>query len=153
MEFALITLSPFKRRLTYVTVFEILAVVFSTLILMNLSNSEAQDSLPVAIMVSATAVIWNYTYNTLFEMWEHRHQVMNRSLRLRCFHAIGFEGGLILFCLPIYMLWYGVGVWEAFIMESILLAFFLVYTFLFTLCFDKLFTLPQHSLPNTASKA
>lgn len=140
----MITLSPFKRRLVYVTVFEILAVIFSTLILMALSGSDAHDSLPVAIMVSFTAVVWNYIYNSLFEMWERRNHVMDRSIRLRCFHALGFEAGLILFCLPIYMLWYNVGVWEAFIMESILLAFFLVYTFVFTWFFDKLFTLPQH---------
>lgn len=142
----MITLSPFKRRLVYVTVFEILAVIFSTSILMVLSGSDAQGSLPVAVMVSVAAVIWNYVYNTLFEIWERRNQVMQRTVRIRCFHAIGFEAGLILLCLPIYMLWYSVGVWEAFVMESILLAFFLVYTFLFTLCFDKIFTLPQHAI-------
>lgn len=152
MEFTLITLSPFKRRLVYVAVFEVLAVIFSTAILMGLSGSDAQDSLPVAIMVSAAAVIWNYIYNTLFESWERRNHVMNRTVVIRCFHAIGFEGGLILICLPIYMLWYSVGVWEAFVMESVLLAFFLIYTFLFTLCFDKIFTLPQHTI-TSASEA
>ena len=110
---------------------------------MGLSGSDAQDSLPVAIIVSVTAVIWNYVYNTLFESWERRHQIMDRTLRIRCFHAIGFEGGLLVFCLPIYMLWYGVGLWTAFVMEAALLLFFLVYTFVFTLIFDKIFTLPH----------
>lgn len=152
MEFTLITLSPFKRRLVYVAVFEVLAVIFSTAILMGLSGSDAQNSLPVAVMVSVAAVIWNYLYNMAFESWERRNQVMDRTVLVRCFHAIGFEGGLILICLPIYMLWYSVGVWEAFVMESILLAFFLIYTFLFTLGFDKIFTLPHHAI-NTPSKA
>ncbi|WP_269900079.1 PACE efflux transporter [Paenalcaligenes faecalis] len=142
----MITLSPLKRRLVYVTVFEIFAILFSTLILMGLSGSDAQDSLPVAIIVSVTAVIWNYVYNTLFESWERRHQIMDRTLRIRCFHAIGFEGGLLVFCLPIYMLWYGVGLWTAFVMEAALLLFFLVYTFVFTLIFDKIFTL-HHQNP------
>jgi len=35
-------------------------------------------------------------------------------------------------------------VYEAFMMEVALLLFFLVYTFVFTLIFDKIFTLPQH---------
>ena len=142
----MITLSPFKRRLVYVGVFEVFAILFSTLILMVLSDSGADDSLPVAVMVSAAAVAWNYTYNSLFEAWERRNQVMDRTLRLRCAHAIGFEGGLILICLPIYMLWYGVCVWTAFMMEVTLLVFFLVYTFFFTLGFDKTFVLP-HQVP------
>lgn len=110
---------------------------------MALSGGNAQNSLPVAIIVSAAAVTWNYIYNTIFESWERRNQVMIRTLRIRCIHAIGFEGGLLLFCLPIYMLWYSVGVWKAFTMEFTLLLFFLVYTFVFTLIFDKFFTLPN----------
>ena len=149
MEFQLITLPPLKRRIVYVTLFEIIAVILATFLLMLLSGGDAQNSLPVAIMVSVTAVIWNYLYNTIFESWERRNQIMTRSVRVRCIHAIGFEGGLIVFCLPIYMLWYSVGVWKAFTMEAVLLAFFLVYTFFFTLVFDKIFTLPQHQLNKT----
>lgn len=139
----MITLSPFKRRLVYVTVFEVLGIVFATLVLMALSGGAAEDSLPVAVMVSSAAVIWNFIYNTLFESWEARHQVRVRTFSIRCMHALGFEGGLFLFCLPIYMLWYNVGVWEAIIMEAALLLFFLVYTFVFTLLFDQVFTLPS----------
>ena len=131
------------RRLIYVAVFELFAILFSTIVLMMLSGGEAQDSLPVAILVSTVAVMWNYIYNTLFEMWERRSQIMARTFRIRSLHAIGFEGGLFLFCLPVYMLWYKVGLWKAISMEAALLLFFLIYTFLFTLLFDKIFTL-QH---------
>lgn len=143
----MITLSPVKRRLVYVTVFELLGIVFATLVLMGLSGGDAQNSLPVAIVVSSAAVIWNFIYNTFFESWESRHQIKVRTLKIRCIHAIGFEGGLFLFCLPVYMLWYGVGVWKAISMEAVLLLFFLVYTFVFTLIFDKVFTL-QHLAKN-----
>lgn len=135
------TLSPVKRRLVYVTLFETLAILFSTLVLMALSGGNAQESLPVAAIISTVAVIWNYVYNTVFEAWETRNQVKVRTLKIRCFHATGFEGGLILVCLPLYMLWYGVGVWTAISMEATLLIFFLIYTFLFTLLFDQVFTL------------
>lgn len=145
MEFQLITLSPFKRRLVYVTIFEVLGILFATLVLMALSGGEAQESLPVAIIVSSVAVIWNFIFNTLFESWESRSQIKERTLKVRVIHAIGFEGGLFLFCLPIYMLWYGVGIWTALTMEAALLLFFLVYTFVFTLAFDQVFTLPHMS--------
>ena len=143
MECQLITLSPIKRRLVYVTVFELLGILFATLVLMALSGGDVQNSLPVAIIVSSAAVVWNYIYNTLFESWECRKHIMARTLKIRCMHAIGFEGGLFLFCLPVYMLWYGVGLWEAMSMQTALLIFFLVYTFVFTLLFDKVFTLPH----------
>ncbi len=137
----MITLSPVKRRLVYVTIFEILAISLSTLLLMLVSNGDAAQSLPVAIIVSVTAVIWNFIYNTFFEKVERRWQVKVRTLKVRSVHAMGFEGGLLLICLPLYMVWYDVGLWQAFLMEFILLLFFLVYTFTFTLIFDKIFTL------------
>lgn len=144
MEVTLITLSPLKRRIVYVSLFELFAILLSTLILMALSDGSAQNSLPVAVIVSATAVLWNYLYNFGFEAWERRNHVMQRTLRVRCIHAVGFEGGLLLFCLPVYMLWYGVGPLVALGMELTLMVFFLFYTFVFTLVFDKIFTLPQH---------
>ncbi|PNK61666.1 PACE efflux transporter [Psychrobacter sp. FDAARGOS_221] len=141
----MIHLSPIKRRLVYVTVFEIIAIIMSTYILMWLSNSEAVESLPVAVMVSVTAVIWNFIFNTGFEAWERRRQNHERTFLIRSMHAIGFEGGLILICLPLYMIWYKVGLYQAFMMEAALLLFFLVYTFVFTLIFDKIFALPNQS--------
>ena len=144
MGLLLITLSPLKRRLIYVVVFEGIAIILSTFILMWLSGSDALQSLPVAVMVSLAAVIWNFIYNTGFEAWERHKKIEERPVLIRSAHAIGFEGGLVLICLPLYMLWYGVGVYEAFMMEVALLLFFLVYTFVFTLIFDRIFTLPQH---------
>ncbi|MGP5503507.1 PACE efflux transporter [Psychrobacter celer] len=147
----MITLSPLKRRIVYVTVFEIIAIISSTYILMMLSGSDAAESLPVAVMVSLAAVIWNFLYNTVFEAWERRRQVAARTLLIRSVHAIGFEGGLVLICLPLYMLWYDVGLVAAFMMEAALLLYFLVYTFMFTLAFDKIFTLPNYYKPAATS--
>lgn len=140
----MIALSPLKRRLVYVTIFEILAIISSTFVLMFLSGSGAAESLPVAVMVSVAAVTWNFLYNTGFEAWERRQAVNERTFLIRSVHAIGFEGGLFLICLPLYMVWYGVTLTKAFTMEATLLLFFLVYTFIFTLIFDKIFTLPQY---------
>ena len=147
----MITLSPLKRRLVYVTVFEIIAIISSTLVLMWLSHSDVSESLPVAVMMSLAAVIWNFIYNTAFEAWERRRRVKHRTVWIRSVHAFGFEGGLVIICLPLYMIWYDVGLVKAFMMEIALLLFFLVYTFTFTLIFDKIFTLPHHHKPATAS--
>ena len=148
----MITLSQLKRRILYVTVFELIAIISSTFILMKLSGGEAAESLPVAVMVSFAAVVWNFLYNTVFEAWERRKHVTKRTLLIRSVHAFGFEGGLVLICLPIYMIWYDVGLIAAFMMEAALLLFFLVYTFVFTLGFDKIFTLPHHYKTASASQ-
>ena len=140
----MITLSPIKRRVVYVILFEITAILFSTLILMLLNDNDSQDSLVVAIILSTIAVVWNYLFNTAFEWWEIRKQIKVRTLAVRIVHAIAFEGGLVLICLPLFMFWYDVGLWEAFIIEAALLLFFLVYTFTFTLIFDQIFTLHYH---------
>ncbi|GAA0311312.1 PACE efflux transporter [Psychrobacter aestuarii] len=136
------TLSPLKRRIVYVVAFELLAIVLSTLILIKLSHGDASESLLLAIIVSLAAVIWNFLYNIAFEAWESRRRQTQRTLWTRSIHAVGFEGGLVVICLPLYMIWYDVSLVQAFMMEVALLLFFLVYTFVFTLIFDKIFTLP-----------
>ncbi len=139
-------LSPLKRRITYVTIFEIIAIAASTLLLMFLSGGDAQGSLPIAVVISLIAVTWNYTYNLMFEKWEASRQVAGRSFAVRAGHAFGFEFGLCLIIVPIYMAWYSVGFWKAFQMEAVLLLFFLIYTFVFTYIFDLIFALPRHAV-------
>lgn len=143
MEFELITLSPLKRRIVYVILFEIFAILSSTLILMALSGGDAQQSLPVATVVSVIAVVWNFLYNTWFEKLEKRYGVKARNMKVRVLHALGFEAGLLALTLPLYMLWYSVGIWMALSMVAALMIFFLLYTFFFTLLFDQVFTLAR----------
>lgn len=130
------TLSPLARRVTYVVVFEICAIALATLLLMALSGGEAHGSLPVAAASSLAAVIWNFIYNTFFERWELSRNIQSRSLGLRAGHAIGFEGGLVVILIPLFMWWYQVGLLAALKMELALLVFFLVFTFVFTWVFD-----------------
>lgn len=137
------TLSSLKRRIVYVGTFEFFAILLATLFLSLLSGSKADDSFPLAVIVSTVAVVWNYFFNLGFEAWERRKNIQSRSLRIRLIHTLGFEGGLVLTCLPIYMLWYQVGPWSAFTKVLALMLFFLAYTFIFTWLFDKVFTLPQ----------
>jgi uncharacterized membrane protein len=65
---------------------------------------------------------------------------------VRALHASGFEAGLLVLVMPLYMFWYSVGPWTAFKMEAAILLFFLVYTFVFTWIFDTVFALPRHPL-------
>jgi uncharacterized membrane protein len=132
----MITLKPTTRRLVYVSTYEFFAILLSALLLAILSGNHSKSSFPVAIAVSVIALIWNYVFNLLFEIWERRQQHTKRSVITRTIHACLFEAGLFLFTIPLYMLWYQVGLWQATKMEAAILIFFLFYTFLFTWLFD-----------------
>lgn len=87
---------------------------------------------------STVAVVWNYVWTTLFEMWERRQVSQTRTVLRRMVHAVGFEGGLVVLLLPIVAATLRVSLVQAFSLEVGLLVFFLVYTFVFAWLFDKI---------------
>ena len=96
----------------------------------------------LAIGSSAIALGWNLVFNMLFERWERRQPTRGRSVARRVAHAIGFEGGLLLFLVPFFAWWLGVSLWQALVLDIGFLLFFLVYNFVFAWAFDRLFGLP-----------
>lgn len=130
-----------KRRVIYVSLYETIAIIVSSLIFMAIGQS-AEHSGVMAVVASALAIIWNVSFNTLFERWEARQTVKGRSILRRVVHAIGFEGGLALMLIPLMAWWFGISLWEATVMEAGLLVFFLIYTYAFNWSFDRLFGLP-----------
>lgn len=133
----------------YVAMYEAIAILVSSIGLALASNHSAERAVPAAVAASVVAVIWNYVFNTLFERWEAKQAVRGRNLRQRIIHALGFEGGLIVFLVPMFAWWFDVSLWHAFLMDLGLLIFFLIYTFVFAWCFDRVFGLPESA---TASK-
>ncbi|WP_442957407.1 PACE efflux transporter [Photobacterium sp. S4TG1] len=135
----MIVLAPRTRKLVYAISFETLAIILSTFLLAMLNHGESSNSLPVACMVSTIALIWNYVFNSCFELIEVKLHIKKRTLYVRLTHSISFEFGLFLFTIPLYMWWYDVSLIKAVKMEMAILVFFLIYTFIFTLLFDLLF--------------
>lgn len=129
-------MSPAIRRLIYVISYETVAILLVTLGLVVLGFGGGQSGV-VALASSTVAVIWNYVWTTMFEAWERRQDSQTRTLSRRIAHAIGFEGGLVILLLPVVAWILSVSLVQAFILEAGLLAFFLVYTFVFLWLFDK----------------
>lgn len=129
------------RRVIYVGLYELIAIAVSSQIFI-LTGQGGFDSGVMAVAASIIAVTWNVTFNWLFERWEARQSTRGRSVWRRTAHAIGFEGGLGLILIPIMAWWFGISLWTATVMEAGLLVFFLVYTWAFTWCFDRIFGLP-----------
>ena len=129
------------RRAIYVALYETLAIIAASLMFMAIGQS-AGHSGGMAIAASTIAIIWNVTFNTLFEKWEAAQPVRGRSIGRRIAHALGFEGGLAIVLIPLMAWWFNVSLWEATVMEAGLLVFFLCYTYVFNWGFDRAFGLP-----------
>ena len=130
------------RRVLYVALYELIAIGVVTLALGLLTEHGWGSSGGLAVGSSLIAVLWNLVFNHFFERWERRQPTRGRSAARRVAHAIGFEGGLLLWLVPFIAWWLGVSLWHALLMDLGLLLFFLVYTFVFTWVFDRVFGLP-----------
>ena len=136
-----------RRRIVFVTLYELIAIAATSAGLAAFSDSGLQRAGVAAVVSSAVAVVWNVVFNTLFERWEARQSVRGRSLARRAAHAIGFEGGLVVTLVPFFAWWLDITLWQAFVLDLGLLLFFLVYTFVFNWVFDRVFGLPASALP------
>jgi uncharacterized membrane protein len=131
-----------QRKIVYVSLYELFAVAISSAGLALLSDSGLGHASVAAVAASAIAVVWNLVYNTLFERWEARQAVKGRGVARRIAHALGFEAGLVVMLVPLFAWWLGVSLWQAFVLDLGLIVFFLVYTYVFNLGFDRVFGLP-----------
>ena len=138
-----------KRRVIYVTLYELIAIGAATVGLALLTGQGAGHSSVVAVAASVIAIVWNIVFNWAFERWEARQPVRGRSVARRVAHAIGFEGGLVFTLVPLFAWWFGVSLWHAFVMDLGLIVFFLCYTFVFNWVFDHLFGLPASAMAAT----
>ena len=139
-------LQGLKRRLIYVSLYELIAIAAATAGLALLSGQGAGHSSVVAVAASAIAIVWNIVFNWAFERWESRQATRGRSVARRIAHAIGFEGGLVFTLVPLFAWWFGITLWSAFVMDLGLIVFFLCYTFVFNWVFDRLFGLPASAM-------
>ena len=131
-----------KRRVVYITLYEAIAIVAASIGLAAMSGQGLGHSGALAVIASVIAVVWNLAFNALFERWEAKQSVRGRSVWRRIAHAIGFEGGLVMFLVPTFAWWLDISLMQALVMDLGLVIFFLVYTFVFNWAFDAVFGLP-----------
>ncbi|MFX4937257.1 chlorhexidine efflux transporter, partial [Acinetobacter baumannii] len=55
-----------KRKLVYVTAYELIGMSISTLGLALLAGSTPTTTGPLAVVITTVAVTWNFIYNCLF---------------------------------------------------------------------------------------
>ena len=135
-------MTPFLRKTIYAVSFETLGILLGALVLRLFSGAPAGSTLGLATTGAVIALVWSYAYNTLFEAWEARQQVKGRGFARRAAHALLFECGMAAILLPVTAWFLSVDLWTAFVYELGLILFYMVYTWAFTLGFDRIFGLP-----------
>jgi uncharacterized membrane protein len=132
-----------KRRITYVGLYETIAFLCSTLGFVGASGAHVGSASALSLFVSVFAVVWNLTYNALFERWEAGRAGHGRSAMLRLTHAVGFEVGFLVVLLPVVAWWLEISYVHSFAINLGLNLFFFFYTVGFTWAFDRMFGLPE----------
>lgn len=134
--------NPVLRRVTFVIGYEGLSLLFTVFVLGALLGHSGEESTLTAVLVTVTATAWNYVWNLCFETLERRLGSSGRGAKARALHAIGYEGGVLMFTVPLVAFLLGIGIAEALMIEAGLLVFFLVFTLGYTWAFDRVCGLP-----------
>ncbi|WP_338475516.1 multidrug/biocide efflux PACE transporter [Pseudomonas khavaziana] len=117
--------------------FEGLALLICTPLLMWVTGRPALEMGAVTLGISLLALGWNVIFNSLFDRFKTRLQLVNGGWT-RVLHALLFEGGLILMAVPLIAALMKISLLEAFILDIGVLLFFLPYTYVYHWGYDVL---------------
>ncbi|AJR08723.1 hypothetical protein C9J03_12270 [Photobacterium gaetbulicola] len=140
-----------KERILHTVLFE----VFALMVLMGAATIFTRHNPAVvgglSVVMSLIAMAWNYLYNVLFDKFAGEER-LNRTIKMRMLHGLGFEGGLIFVTIPVLMWILQLDFWTVFILDLGIVIFFLLYAIIYNWLYDhakaKFFTKP---LPIKAS--
>jgi len=143
-------MSPRVRRVVQAVLYEVFAIIFVGPALALVFGVAFKSSVVLALVLSTIALVWNYIFNALFERWEARQASRHRTWRRRLAHGAGFEGGLVVFMVPVMAWWLETTLFKALVADLGILAFFFVYAVVFTWCFDLAFGPPRSAVQTAA---
>lgn len=128
-----------QMRLLHALSYELMLLLIGAPILSTVFNLSLQHSGQVWLLMSAIAMLWNMIFNSAFEKIE-QHFALQRSFWVRLCHAVGFEGGLLLFTVPIIMWQMKLTFWSALKLDIVMALAIMVYTFIFQWLYDVILT-------------
>ncbi|NND71442.1 MAG: PACE efflux transporter [Rhodothermales bacterium] len=100
----------------------------------------------LGLVLSLKALLVSLIYNRVFDQLDARRGRVSsdRTAFGRVLHAVGFELTLLTTSLPIFTWWLGLSILEAVATDLVVTSFVVVYTYLFTLGFDRVFPVLPH---------
>ncbi|MDB9696046.1 PACE efflux transporter, partial [Acinetobacter nosocomialis] len=126
-----------KRRIVYVSSYEIIGMVISSVGLALLAGDSVEHTGPLSVMITTIAVTWNFIYNILYEKWEAQQENKSRTVKRRIAHAIGFQITLVMFLIPLIAWWMDISLVAAFWLDVAFIIIIPIYTFIFNWTFAE----------------
>ena len=128
-----------KDRIRHAVAFEVIGLIFMTGILGQLGFAMAHVGV-MGIILSIIATGWNYVYNIGFDRFMmRRYNTINKSLLMRVWHTLAFEGGLLIITIPCIAWVLNLDLWSAFLLDISFVVFYLIYAYIYNLAYDKVF--------------
>ena len=136
MEFAMKMVS-FTERLVHAVGYEVFAVLLCAPLLSWIMGKSLATAGALAVPLSVIAMLWNMVYNALVDRWVQTERI-NWKASTRFVHGLGFEAGLVVWCLPVAAWMLEISLLQAFMVELGFFVIILPYTVVYNWVFDKL---------------
>lgn len=132
-------------RIRYTLLFEAFLLLTIAPTVAFFLDKDALDVGMLAVVLSLKAMAMNLVYNYFYDRFDVKRGVTptKRTGSQRLVHAIGFELSLTLTSLPIVCWWLDLSVLQALIMDASIITFIVLYTYVFTLIYDRIFPVVQ----------
>lgn len=124
-----------KRRIIHAVSYEGILLVIIAIALSIIFDMPMEVTGGLGVAMALTSMLWNMVFNHWFEQFEAKHQ-LQRTIKVRILHAIGFEGGLMLATIPMVAYALNIGLWQAVVLDFSMTLCILLYTFIFQWCYD-----------------
>lgn len=140
-----VTLRTGKDRLCYAIIFEATLLAFLVPAGAAFFDKGLGDIGLLGLVLSTKAMLVSVLYNWLFDRIDAKANRVSsdRSTVGRILHAVGFEVTLLITSLPIYTWWLNITLLEAFMADLVVTSFVVLYTYVFTLGYDRVFPVIQ----------
>ncbi|HGO5822974.1 TPA: PACE efflux transporter [Mannheimia haemolytica] len=125
------------ERVLHAVLFEFFAIVFTVILTSTFTAHNTVDLATVIVLISVIAMVWNFIFNWGFDQVV-RGERIQRSWTIRVLHSLLFEGGLLIFTLPLVMYMLNISLWQAFMLDIGMTLFVLIYSVVFNWVYDHL---------------
>lgn len=141
-------------RIRHAVLFEAFALAIFTPGAALVFNHPIERMGVIGIVSATIATVWNFLFNLGFDRALIRFTGgVRKTVGVRVVHALMFEGGLVILLIPMVAWFLGISLWAALMMDLAIVAFYLVYAFLFNLTYDRVFPVPTASAFEAAPRA
>ncbi|GGK55681.1 PACE efflux transporter [Amphritea balenae] len=132
-------------RIRHTVMFEVFLVMILAPLMSVMLDRGVVELGALAIVLSLKAMLINLLYNYGFDHWDVKQGRIptQRKLVGRIIHAAGLELVLTATSLPLIIWWLGLTIWQALLMDVVMIAAVMLYTLLFNWVYDRLFPVPQ----------